>query len=206
MRARLGGRLGAGLGLMLGFLLWASTVPAAAEPFVFDKGFTLLTFSWSHLGLSRQQARFNGIDGIFDIDPERPEASRVDVTIRASSVQSGVDAFDRILRSPDYFDVQAHPTISFRSTGITRTGEKTADVAGDLTMLDVTKPATLQVTLNTYGPHPSAAASPAYVGRKVASFSARAQVLRSSWGMTRATPLVSDEIEIVIETELLSKE
>jgi polyisoprenoid-binding protein YceI len=187
-------------------LAFAHCTPVTAEPFVFDKGFTALTFSWSHLGLTRQTARFNGVDGSAEIDPEHPENSKIEVTIRTNSVQSGVDTFDRILRGPDYFNATTYPTITFRSTSVTRTGEKTADVEGELSILGQSKPATLRVTLNVFGAHPSADANPAYAGKKVAAFSARTQVLRSAWGMARGTPLVSDEVEIQIETELVSKE
>ena len=181
-------------------------MPVRAEPFVFDKGYTMLTFSWSHLGLTRQQARFNGIEGSIDIDPEHPELSRVDVTIRAASVQSGNDTFDRILRSPDYFNAATHPAITFLSTHILRTGEKTADVTGDLTMLGQTKAVVLHVTLSLYGTHPLGAANPAYVNKKTAAFAATANVRRSDWGMSRGVPLVSDDVDITIETELLAPE
>ena len=188
----------------IGMLVAAA--PLRAEPFVFDKGYTMLTFSWSHLGLTRQQARFNGIDGTIDIDTERPEQSLIDVTIRAASVQSGNDTFDRILRGPDYFNAATHPTITFRSTHILRTGEKTADVTGELTMLGQTKSAVLRVTLNLYGAHPLGVANPAYANKKAAAFSAIAKVRRSDWGMGRGVPMVSDDVEIAIETELVGKE
>ena len=187
-------------------LIGVTTVPAAAEPFVMDKGYTALTFAWSHLGLTRQHARFNGIEGAIDIDPQNPENSSIDVTIRTATVQSGVDAFDRILRSPDYFDATTYPTIAFRSTSVKRTGEVTADVTGDLNIRGQSVPAVLHVTLNQFGEHPSGAANPSYAGKKVAAFSARAQVLRSAWNMGRGAPLVSDEIDISIETELVSRE
>jgi polyisoprenoid-binding protein YceI len=177
---------------------------ACAEPFVFDPGYTALVFSWSHLGLSRQQARFNGIDGHFDLDPQSPERSRFDVTIRTASVQTGNDGFDRILRGPDFFNAATFPTMTFRSAEIVRTGEKTADVTGELEIMDRVKPVVLHVTLSLFGEHPAAAANPSYAGRKVAAFSAKAEIVRSDWGLGRGTPLVSDNIEIDIETELVS--
>ena len=180
--------------------------PASAEPFVFDKGFTLITFSWSHLGLTRQMARFNGYDGVIEIDSAQPANSKIDVTLRTSSLQTGVDTFDRILRGPDYFDATTYPAITFKSSQVTRTSEKTADVAGELNIHGVSKPVILQVTLNLLGGHPSGAANPTYAGKKVAAFSAKSQVLRSAWGLSRGTPLVSDEIDITIETELVSRE
>ena len=180
--------------------------PASAEPFVFDKGFTLITFSWSHLGLTRQMARFNGYDGVIEIDSAQPANSKIDVTLRTSSLQTGVDTFDRILRGPDYFDATTYPAITFKSSQVTRTSEKTADVAGELNIHGVSKPVILKVTLNLLGGHPSGAANPTYAGKKVAAFSAKSQVLRSAWGLSRGTPLVSDEIDITIETELVSRE
>ena len=123
--------------------------PASAEPFVFDKGFTLITFSWSHLGLTRQMARFNGYDGVIEIDSAQPANSKIDVTLRTSSLQTGVDTFDRILRGPDYFDATTYPAITFKSSQVTRTSEKTADVAGELNIHGVSKPVILQVTLNS---------------------------------------------------------
>jgi polyisoprenoid-binding protein YceI len=177
-----------------------------AEPFVPDKGYTAVIFSWSHLGLSRQQARFNAIDGVVDIDPQNPEASKVDITIRTASVQTGIETFDRILRGPDYLDATTYPAITFRSTAVKRTGEVTADVTGELTIRGKPVPVVLAVTLNQYGTHPAAAATPTYAGKKVAAFSAKTNVSRSAWGMGRGAPLVSDEVDISIETELVSKE
>lgn len=180
--------------------------PAHTEPFVLDKGYTAVIFSWSHLGLTRQQARFNSIDGLIDIDPQNPEASKIDISIRTTSVQSGIDTFDRILRSPDYFDATTYPAITFRSTSVKRTSEVTADVSGDLNIRGQSVPVVLAVTLNLFGAHPSGAANPTYAGKKVAAFSAKTNVSRSAWGMSRGTPLVSDEIDIAIEAELLSKD
>ncbi len=190
--------------LILGALLLLPSAMASAEPFVLDKGYTALTFSWSHLGLSRQIARFNGIEGTAEIDPQNPENSRIEVTIRTNTVQSGSDPFDRILRGPDYFNAATYPTITFTSRSVNRTGEKSADVAGDLNILGKSVPVTLHVTLNIFGDHPSAAANPTYLGKKVAGFSATTQIKRSDWGMTKGVPLVSDEIDIAIETELIS--
>ena len=154
--------------------------------------------------LTRQQARFNGIEGLVDIDSQNPENSKVEITIRTASVQSGVDTFDRILRGPDYLDATTYPAITFRSTAVKRTSEVTADVMGDLNMRGQTVPVTLKVTLNQYGAHPSGAANPNYAGKKVAAFSAKTLVLRSAWNMGRGAPVISDEVEIAIETELVS--
>jgi polyisoprenoid-binding protein YceI len=192
---------------LVGFAaLFVSASAVRAEPFVLDKGYTAVIFSWSHLGLSRQQARFNAIEGVVDIDPQNPEASKVDITIRTASVQSGIDTFDRILRGPDYFDATTYPAITFRSMAVKRTSEVTADVTGELNIRGKSVSVVLVVTLNQFGGHPSSAANPNYTGKKVAAFSAKTNVSRSGWGMGRGAPLVSDEVDISIETELVSKD
>jgi len=179
---------------------------AVAEPYIFDRGYTLITFSWNHLGLTRQQGRVNGYEGTFDIDPADPEKSTFEVTMRVNSLQTGVDALDRILRSADYFDAARFPVMTFKSTSVKRTGETTAEVAGDLTVRGVTKPVVLNVRLNFNGAHPLATVNPAYTGKRVLAFSATTTLKRSDFEITRATPMVSDEIEIAIESELVSRE
>ncbi len=125
--------------------------------------------------------------------------------MKAASLATGYDALDRQLRTADYFNVAAHPAITFKSTAVKRTGDKTAEVTGDLTILGIAKPVTLDVALNFAGEHPLGDINPAYAGRRAAGFSAKARIKRSDWGMERATPLISDEIDIAIETEFLKK-
>jgi polyisoprenoid-binding protein YceI len=180
-------------------------VPARADTYVIDKGHTVVGFGWERAGLSRQQGRFTDVNGTIAFNPESPEASSVDVSIRASSIQTGVDTLDRHLRSADFFDVANHPVITFKSTAVIKTDDKTAQVAGDLTMLGVTKPMTLEVTWSFTGPHPLGAINPQLNGRIVSVFSARGTIERSQWGLTRVIPLVSDKIQITIETETLKK-
>ncbi len=178
---------------------------ASADTYVIDKSHTVVGFGWERAGLSRQQGRFTDVNGTIDFNPEAPEASSVEVSIRASSIQTGVDTLDRHLRSADFFDVASHPVITFKSTAVIKTDDKTAQIAGDLTMLGVTKPVTLEVTWGFTGPHPLGAINPQLNGRTVSVFSARGTIERSQWGLTRVIPLVSDKIQITIETEALKK-
>jgi polyisoprenoid-binding protein YceI len=180
-------------------------VPAAADTYVFDRGHTFVGFSWERAGLSRQQGRFTDIAGTVEFDAEKPEAATVEVTIRASSLQTGVDVLDRALRSPDFFDSANHPVITFKSTAVTKTGEKTGTVTGDLTMLGLTKPVTLQVLFAFAGPHPQGNINASLRDKAVAVFSAKGSLKRSDWGLSRAIPMVSDDIQVTIETELLKK-
>lgn len=171
--------------------------------FIIDKDHTSVRFSYDHLGLSWQSGSFRDVIGRLAFDPERPEASQLSVTIKVASVMTGVPELDRILGSTnDYLDAASHPDITFQSTGVSITGPKTANVAGELTIHGVTKPVTMAVVWNFLGEHPLAKVNPLYTGVTAAGFSARTQILRSEWGISRGIPLISDEIRITIEAEL----
>lgn len=192
------------VGLVVCGLVLASW-PAMAETYAFDKTQTNITFTWDHLGLSRQSGRVLDFDGILEFDPGKPEASAVQVVMKASSLWTGYEALDRHLQTVDFFDVGRHPTITFASTGVKKTGERTGDVTGNLTILGIAKPVTLHVTWNFTGEHPLGKLNPLFRDKIVSGFTATARIQRSEWGMKRATPLTSDEIEIVINTALLKK-
>ncbi|MCH9808050.1 MAG: YceI family protein [Alphaproteobacteria bacterium] len=186
---------------------WAQDVGGASQPkggvFILDKDHSHVRFSWDHLGLSRQSARFGDVIGRVAFDPLNPEKSQVDVTIKVASVMSGVAALDGVLRDTnDYFKAAAHPDIKFKSTSVVPTSGKTANVSGDLTFNGVTKPVMLAVVWNFLGEHPLAEINPIYQGVTAAGFSGRTKILRSEWGMTRGIPLISDEIRIAIEVEM----
>ena len=184
-----------------------SLAPATAEPqtYVLDKHYTNVTFAWNHLGLSRQSARILDLEGTLVFDPEKPESSTIEVTLKPQSIITGVGEFDRQLKGPDYFDVGRFPTIVFRGREVTRTGEKTGLLAGDLIIRGITRPVALSVTMNFLGEHPLGPLNATYLDKFVAGFSARAKINRSEWELKRGTPLVSDEVEISIEAELIRK-
>ena len=199
-----------GITAALGLAAWlggavCGAARAESATYTFDKPYTNVSFSWNHLGLSRHSGRILDVDGTLEFDPESPETGKVEVTMKAASIVSGVAEFDRQLRSADYFDAARHPAITFKSMEIKKTGEKTGEVTGDLNILGIVKPVTLKVTWNFSGEHPLSSLNASYRDRFVAGFSGRAKLNRSDWGLKRGTPLVSDEIEIVIETELNRK-
>ncbi|MFN3868874.1 MAG: YceI family protein [Hyphomicrobiaceae bacterium] len=179
---------------------------AAGETYGFDKEHTEVRFSWDHLGMSRQSGRFHAIEGSVVFDAEAPEQSTIDVTIPLTSMSTGIPALDDVLlRKPDYLDATANPLITFKSTSVSATTARTANVSGELTFNGVTRPVTLSVVWNFAGEHPLSKVNPTYAGVYAAGFSARTQILRSDFGITRSIPLISDEIRITIETELYRK-
>ena len=176
-------------------VLALSASPAlAADEFAFDHSHTHVLFFVDHLGFSTTQGEFLEFDGTLMLDTEAPENSSVTVSIVTDSIDTGYADRDEHLRSGDFFNVEEYPEMTFASTGVTVTGENSAEVAGDLTILGVTQPVTLDVTLNGLGAHP-------FNGSTVAGFSATTTISRSDFGMDFGVPAIGDEIEIRIETE-----
>lgn len=203
-KSRIAGRLrGCRAGLATLLLLVGTTADAAT--YGFAEGHTTVTVSWSHAGLSRNAARIVGADGTLEFEPSRPEASRLDVKLDPTRLSSGVPALDRLLRSVDFFDAAANPAITFRSTAVVATGDRTGEVTGDLTIRGTTRPVTIAVTWNFTGEHPLGLVNPSFAGKFVSGFSARTRVLRSEWGLERGAPLISDEVEISIEAEVIRR-
>ncbi|MEP6767496.1 MAG: YceI family protein [Acidobacteriota bacterium] len=125
-------------------LLTASAALAAPETFSFDKGHSLVGFRIRHF-VSKVEGRFREYDGTISIDRQNPAASRVDVTIQAASIDTGNENRDKDLRSPNFFDVEKFPTITFKSTKVSSRGKDAYDVTGDFTMHGVTKTITIPV-------------------------------------------------------------
>jgi polyisoprenoid-binding protein YceI len=198
-----------GLILMAALLLGTSAsgkLAAQMATYRFDKDHTAINFSWSHLGLSRQSARLTDVDGRIQFDPMTPELSSVDVTMKAKSIWTGIPEFDQHIKSADYFNVERFPLITFKSTAVRRLSDKTGQMMGDLTIKGITRPVALNIVWNFSGEHPLAKVNPNYLDVQVAGFSATAVLRRSDWDMSLAIPLVSDEIRLSIETELLRSE
>lgn len=178
-------------------------LPAAAtETFTFDPGHSEVIFSYSHLGNSTAHGEFRTIEGTVTLDEEKPENSKIDVTIAASSVDTGVAAFDEHLQSADFFEAETYPEIRFVSQEVTLLDDKTAEITGDLTIKDVTKPVIMEATLNYIGEHQLAGAVPDYEGVYVAGFSAEATLLRSDFDVGMLAPMVGDEVTLNIQAEL----
>ena len=190
--------------LLIGAALLLAQFPAAAADlsavpsgtYQEDDQHAYVIFSYTHLGFSSPKVRFDDFDVTLELDSEDPEASRIDVGIDVSSVDSGVKGFDRHLMGGDYFDLADHPRITFESTAIEKTGGNTYDVTGDLTIRGRTQPVTLAATINGAGEHPLKEIP-------AVGISATGTLLRSDWGLDQYVPAVSDEVTLTIEVEML---
>ena len=176
---------------------------AAAESvqsgtYALDKSHAKIVWGVSHLGFSTYYGEFTDFDAKLVLDAQRPENSKLNVTIDLNSVDTHNDALDTHLKSPDFFDTAKHATATFASTNVQRTGPTTANVTGNLTLHGVTKPVTLAVTLNKAAEQPM---TKAYT----AGFSAEAVIDRTAFGMTTYAPALGSEVKLIISGEFQRK-
>ena len=142
--------------LVPGALLSSSPALAAPEQYVLDtKGaHAFIQFKIKHLGFSWLLGRFDTFSGNFTVDKDKIENSSVKVDIDVASVNSNHAERDKHLRGEDFFDVAKYPQASFASTKVTKTGDNTADIEGNLTLKGVTKPVTLKAVYIGSGDDP----------------------------------------------------
>ncbi len=179
--------------------LGMSAAQAAPAHFTLESPHTQIIFSVSHLGFSHSYGKFTGYSGNIVFDPEAPASSSVDVSIDAKSLELNDAKWNEHVRGADFLDAEKFPTITFKSTKIDVTGDKTANITGDLTIHGVTKPVVLAATLNKFDKHPMS-------GKQVAGFSATASIKRSDFGVSYGLPNVGDDLKIIIEVETVPVE
>jgi polyisoprenoid-binding protein YceI len=121
---------------------------AANEQYKFDQSRSTIGFT-VHQYLGTTHGKFGKFSGKIDIDREHPGNSSVVAKIEVASIDTRIQKRDNHLRSPEFFNVEKFPEITFKSRSVTRTGPQSGDITGDLTMHGVTKPITLHVKLLT---------------------------------------------------------
>ena len=179
--------------------LFGTAAFAAPEAYVLDPSHSQIVFSYNHLGYSTTTGMFSGFEGKISFDQEDPAASSVEVSFPVSSMLTGWAGRDEHFQSPDFFNAAANADVSFKSTGIEVTGEKTAKITGDLTMNGVTKPVVLDAEMTQIGEHPMA--KKPWVG-----FNATTTVIRSDYNLGMFAPYVGDEVSIAISIEATKAE
>jgi polyisoprenoid-binding protein YceI len=175
----------------------AAAAGAAPATYEIDAEHATVAFLVAHIGYAKVLGRFTAVEGTFEFDEEASELDNVAVTIAAASVATDHEARDRHLRNRDFLDAERFPSIAFAAARAERTGERTFEITGELTLLGNTRPWVLEATLNKSAEYP--------IGDRahVLGVSARGQLSRSEFGMTYgvANGLVGDEVEIIIEIE-----
>lgn len=139
-----------------------------------DPSHSSVEFVARHLGLSKVRGRFNDFGGEITI-AEAPEQSSVAVDIDVTSVDSADAKRDEHLRSADFFNVDEHPQMTFKSTGVSYDGDGTWNVAGDLTIRGQTRPVVLRTEFEGADNTP--------FGDQRLGFSASTEINREDWDL-----------------------
>ncbi len=173
--------------------------PAAvlAGTYAVDNTHATVLAKVDHLGFSVNTVRFDTINGAVTYDPAKPEASKADITIDTTTLNSGFGKRDDHLKSAQFFNVAAFPSATFKADKLFKTGADTADLAGQLTLLGVTKPVTLKVKFTGFGKGMD--------GAPRIGFAAKAAIKRSDFGMKAFVPAVGDDVALEIDLELARK-
>jgi polyisoprenoid-binding protein YceI len=182
-------------GQILVLILAAQAAAAWAdeESFTMDHTNTFPSFEVGHMGFSTQRGRFKQTRGMVVMD-EQKKSGKVDITINANSIDTGIKQLDEVLRKFDFLNVAQYPTLTFRSSQFKFNSDKLVAVDGTLTMLGVSRPISLKVTHYKCGID---VASSKYI----CDVDAEASFKRSDHGMTKFIPIVSDEVKLRIQVK-----
>ncbi len=176
----------------------ATSAPAMPNPskivagnYAVEPDHTQVIFAVDHMGFSIFRGFLSQASGSLMIDPAKPAATQLSVTIPIASIHTTSAKLDGELNSADWLDAQRFPTATFVSTKVTPGPQGLAMVEGNLTLHGVTRPAEMRVHFRGAGANPMS---------KVATigFDGRMMLERSQFGVTKLEALVSDHVELTI--------
>ena len=176
---------------------------AATERYNVDADHSIVGFSVAHMVISKTTGRFTDYTGFIEMDPDGKAVRSIEAVIKTASVDTNHQKRDTHLRSPDFFNVEKYPTMTYKMTSY----EKQADqyvAIGNLTLLGVTKPIVLTGTFNGVLPKDP-------MGNTRAGFSAEGKINRKDFGMNWNKALdngglvVGNEVAIRLEIECIKQ-
>ena len=173
--------------LTLGVLAQACAPAAAAANWRIDPTRTQIAFAIDAVGYPRTRGQFRQFTGRISLDFARPEKSAVSFHVQSQSVDAGSTSFDDYLRSDAFLNSSRFPSIDFVSSSVAKVDDHTVRVTGQLTLLGVTHPLTVDVAVQRES------------GGRVA-FLAKTDINRLEYGMSAGFPLVSRDVELVISS------
>lgn len=174
--------------LTLGVLGQAHAPAAAGANWRIDPARTHIAFAIDAVGYPRTRGQFRQFAGRISVDFERPDKSSVVFHVQSQSVDVGSSSFDDYLRSVAFLDSTRFPSIDFVSSSVAKVDDHTVRVTGQLTLLGVTRPLSVDVAVQREG------------GGGRLAFLAKTNINRLEFGMNSGFPLVSRDVELVIST------
>ncbi|HNP60850.1 MAG TPA: YceI family protein [Nitrospirales bacterium] len=190
-----------GLVLIISFGLVSASFAEMAK-WKLDHDHSRVGFQVAHMVVSKTNGRFTEYSGVVEMDPEAKEFKTIEAVIQTASVTTDHQKRDEHLRSPDFFDVEKFPTMTYAMKSYKKTGEDYTAI-GELTLLGVTKEITLVGTFNGVAQDPW--------GNTRAGFTASGTVNRKDFGMKFSKlldsggMLVGDEVKIILEIEVIKE-
>jgi polyisoprenoid-binding protein YceI len=172
----------------------AGTSVSAPSTWKIDPTHSELSFTIRHM-VSKVRGQFDAWSGTIIADPADWNTASVEVVAQTSSIDTNNERRDADLRSDNHFDADANPTVTFRSTKVSRFAGDSITVAGNLTMHGITRPVVLRGHLNGITGAP---------GKRRAGFEAEATINRKDFNMTwnrivEGSSMVGDEVRIEVD-------
>ena len=169
-----------------------------------DPVHSVAEFKVRHMMISNVKGQFTGVSGSLMYDENNPENSQLEASLDAASITTREPQRDAHLKSADFFDVERFPTLTFRSTHITRTADGDLQVTGDLTIHGVTRPVTFAID------GPTAPARDPWGNTRI-GVSATTKISRKDFGLTwnagleAGGVLVGDEVTITLDVQFVKE-
>lgn len=168
-----------------------------------DASHSAIEFVVKHMMIANVRGSFQSFEASVTADHEDLTTAEIDFSVDVASIATRDDGRDNHLRSADFFDVENHPKLTFKSTGATKTSDNEYDLTGDITIRGVTKPITFHVTYEGGGKDPW--------GGERAGFSAKGSLNRKDFGLNWNAALetggflVGDQVKISLEIEAVKQ-
>jgi polyisoprenoid-binding protein YceI len=169
-----------------------------------DPSHSAAQFKVRHMMIANVKGEFDKLSGTVNFDPANPSAATVEATIDVSSISTGDEQRDQDLKSPNFLDVEKHPTITFKSKKVTAAEGGGFNVVGDLTMHGITKEMTLHVEELTeerkdpWGNMRRGATAKARINRR--DFDISFNVALEAGGF-----LVGEELDLTFDVEMIAQ-
>jgi len=191
------------LALILSFMILTATPGAWAKmaSWHLDKDHTTIGFWVKHMVVSKTNGKFLDYSGVVEMDAETQQFKTIQATIQTNSVFTDHKKRDEHLRSPDFFDANTFPTMTYTMKSYKKNGDNTYTALGDLTIRGITKEITLNGTFNGVAQDPW--------GNTRAGFSGTGTINRQDFGMKFSKLLdngglmVGDNVHITLEVEVI---
>ncbi len=177
--------------LALGILTQVPSPAVASANWRIDPSRTHIVFAIDAVGYPRTHGQFREFQGRISLDLDHPDKSSVAFHVQSQSVDVGSPSFDDYLRSSAFLDAARFPSIDFVSSSVEKVDDHTVRVSGELTLLGVTRPLSVDVAVQRQMSGGSARLA----------FLAKTSIVRLAFGMNSGFTQVSREVELVISSE-----